>query len=416
MAGCTKIFMFIFIINSVFVNAQSSISNPHGDQLDIACEVCHITSDWRDVPRHKFNHDQVGFSIDGEHKYVECIDCHNTLVFNDVGTACADCHTDFHKAELGNQCESCHTAHSWENRDQVFKEHNKTNFPLVGVHANLDCESCHIAEQQRQYANLSIECQSCHLDDYMNTLSPEHQKAGFNLDCNNCHQPSATTWKADTYVHSILFPLTGGHGNLDCEACHLNNKLESIPKECVSCHRQDYDNVVYPDHVENNFDFDCTICHNINAWSPADFDHNKTEFPLTGAHISIDCTLCHTNGFENAPTDCFACHDLDYNNTTDPNHNAANFPNSCEDCHSTSAWVPASWDHDEQFFPIFSGKHREEWDLCSDCHVDANDFKQFECINCHEHRQSEMDDKHKEEKDYVWESQACYTCHPNGSD
>ena len=30
---------------------------------------------------------------------------------------------------------------------------------------------------------------------------------------------------------------------------------------------------------------------------------------------------------------------------------------TCDTCHSTTAWRPASFDHDGRYFPIYSGKH-----------------------------------------------------------
>ncbi len=38
----------------------------------------------------------------------------------------------------------------------------------------------------------------------------------------------------------------------------------------------------------------------------------------------------------------------------------------------------------------------------------------FECILCHEHNQSEMDDEHRDVSGYRYESVACYQCHPDG--
>jgi hypothetical protein len=111
-----------------------------------------------------------------------------------------------------------------------------------------------------------------------------------------------------------------------------------------------------------------------------------------------------------------SCHESDYQNTTDPNHAAANFPLTCEVCHSTTAWEPANWNHDQLYFPIYSGKHRNEWNTCADCHVDQTNFAVFECIFCHEHRQSKMDDEHDGVSGYVYQSTACYNCHPNGED
>ena len=53
---------------------------------------------------------------------------------------------------------------------------------------------------------------------------------------------------------------------------------------------------------------------------------------------------------------------------------------------------------------------------CTDCHVVAGNFQIFECIECHEHNQSDMARKHDEVGGYVWESQACLECHPDGKE
>ncbi|MCB1037161.1 MAG: cytochrome C, partial [Acidobacteria bacterium] len=64
----------------------------------------------------------------------------------------------------------------------------------------------------------------------------------------------------------------------------------------------------------------CESCHSENAWQPANFNHNQTAFPLTGAHRTLDCQSCHAGGYSGTPTDCFSCHQDDYNGTNDPNH------------------------------------------------------------------------------------------------
>ena len=67
---------------------------------------------------------------------------------------------------------------------------------------------------------------------------------------------------------------------------------------------------------------------------------------------------------------------------------------------------PASYTHS---FPL-TGPH----DLsCTSCH-DTGTTSAFNCLNCHEHSQTRMDDKHSEVRDYRYASNACYQCHPNG--
>ena len=65
-------------------------------------------------------------------------------------------------------------------------------------------------------------------------------------------------------------------------------------------------------------------------------------------------------------------------------------------------------------FPIDSGAHLGEWNSCADCHVVPSNYSAFECILCHEHNQTDMDNKHDEERDYEYLSTACFSCHPQG--
>ncbi len=160
----------------------------------------------------------------------------------------------------------------------------------------------------------------------------------------------------------------------------------------------------------------CLDCHTTQAWEPATFDHANTNFPITGAHVPLNCIDCHAAGYVNTPTDCFSCHDTDYNNTNSPNHQAAGFPTDCMVCHNTSNWNQTTWDHDGQYFPIYSGKHQGEWNNCVDCHVVPTNYQVFECIFCHEHNRPDMDDDHSEVTGYVYESTACLNCHPDGED
>ncbi|MCB0751983.1 MAG: hypothetical protein KDC52_10955, partial [Ignavibacteriae bacterium] len=87
----------------------------------------------------------------------------------------------------------------------------------------------------------------------------------------------------------------------------------------------------------------------------------------------------------------------------------------CEDCHNTSDWNDATFDHDGQYFPIYSGKHKEAWNSCSDCHTNPSSYSVFSCIDCHEHNnKTKVDDKHRGESGYSYTSAACYDCHPQG--
>ena len=142
-------------------------------------------------------------------------------------------------------------------------------------------------------------------------------------------------------------------------------------------------------------------------------------FRLLGAHVPLPCAACHVGpGFDplfpgvTSDQDCVGCHQDDYD-SADPDHAGSGFPTTCTSCHNTDRWDDAIFtEHDALFFPIFSGAHNGKWGSCADCHDVPSDFAAFNCLSCH--NQPQMDEKHKEEPGYAYESAACYDCHPNG--
>ena len=217
------------------------------------------------------------------------------------------------------------------------------------------------------------------------TTNPNHAASGFPTQCQSCHNTSA--WKPANFDHnSTRFPLTGAHTRVDCAKCHVGGRYAGTPTDCYSCHQANYAATTNPNHAASGFPTQCQACHNTTAWRPASFNHNSTRFPLTGAHTRADCARCHAGGrYTGTPTDCYSCHQANYAATTNPNHRAASFPTQCQTCHTTSAWKPATFDHDGRYFPIYSGTHRGRWSSCSECHVNPGNYKAFECILCHEH-------------------------------
>ena len=131
------------------------------------------------------------------------------------------------------------------------------------------------------------------------------------------------------------------------------------------------------------FPTQCQNCHNTGAWKPANFDHNQTRFPLTGAHLQTACASCHVGGrYAGTPTDCNSCHQPDYAKTTNPNHAASSFPTTCQVCHNTSAWRPASFNHNTTRFPL-TGAHTTV--ACARCHVGGRyTGTPTDCNSCHQ--------------------------------
>ena len=374
------------------------------------CTICHTETDWETAI---FDHDQTDFPLRGAHATTDCIECHADGYVG-TPTDCVACHqSDFdqttdpnHKdAGFSTDCIICHTETDWET---ATFDHDQTDFPLRGAHATTNCIECHADG----YVGTPTDCVACHQADFDQTDDPNHKAAGFPTDCTICH--TETDWEPATFDHDQTdFPLRGAHATTDCIECHADGYV-GTPTDCIACHQSDFDQTTNPDHKASGFSSDCKACHTDEAWIPATFDHDQTNFPLRGAHATTDCIECHADGYAGTPTECIACHQSDFNNARNPNHRQAGFPTDCTQCHSEIGWEPSSFDHDAMYFPIYSGNHQNEWTLCSECHIN-NDFNNFSCIDCHEHNDpNQLQNDHDGVNGYRFVSSACYECHPNG--
>ena len=392
---------------------QNTLTQPHGEGFDISCNVCHSTKGWKiDKETYSYNHDSTDMPLIGQHVEVDCKLCHPTLIFFEAKTQCVQCHSDMHESTVGKECVRCHTPNSWL-VNNITQIHQQSRFPLVGVHARVDCFECHKSESFQRFDVIGAECYNCHSDNYAATTAPNHSSAGFSTNCDECHNVYSSTWTGTGFNHNV-FPLTNAHAIPTCKECHISDAKPS--SECVSCHQTDYNATTNPNHISSNFSSDCKICHTTVGWIPAAFDH--TNFALTQGHSGRECSECHINGnYSNTSSECVSCHLPDYNTTNNPVHSALNFSTTCNQCHTTAlGWKPASYtQHDALSFPIYSGKHNGQWANCVDCHANASNYKEFTCISCHEHNKTDMDDKHSGENGYSYTSAACLDCHPQGN-
>ncbi|WP_166966181.1 cytochrome c3 family protein [Yeosuana marina] len=169
-----------------FTNLGSDCKDCHNDihdgfiskkfYPDNDCKTCHINESWSKI--NSFDHNKTKFRLDGKHTEVDCRACHfieksdNNVVtiqkFANLDTKCESCHENKHgdtfAIEGVTDCKRCHVTSSWfpENFD-----HNTTNFPLEGRHAEIDCKACHISETingkaQVIYKLNKFECVDCH--------------------------------------------------------------------------------------------------------------------------------------------------------------------------------------------------------------------------------------------------------------
>jgi hypothetical protein len=368
--------------------AQKQVTrNPHGPALNIPCENCHTSLSWkpiRSIP--EFEHDKTRYPLRGMHEKVACTQCHVKLVFTNVGQKCADCHADIHRGQFGTNCESCHTVKGWTVTVQAIRNH-QNRFPLIGAHAAVDCESCHKGAATGQFQGLSTQCYSCHANDFKTATNPNHVTASFSTSCESCH--GTNTWLDAKFDHaSVGFPLTNAHADPPrmCLDCHINNNYNLTTTACASCHLKDFQGATNPNHVAGGFSQTCQQCHTTIAWQPATFDHTSVGFPLTNAHADPPrmCLDCHINNNYNLTTTaCVSCHLKDFQGATNPNHVAGGFSQTCQTCHTTVAWQPATFNHNSVGFPL-TNAHADPPRVCLDCHINNNyNLTTTACASCH---------------------------------
>ncbi len=281
---------------------------------------------------------------------------------------------------------------------------------LANSHAHLEgisnCTQCHVLGEKVSNAK----CLECHTE----IQSKLDKRAGFHYskevkgkDCATCHSEhhgrkfDMVRFDEDNFEHNLTgYNLTGAHQKIDCRDCHKpdfiddrdlkkrNDTFLGLEQACINCHE---------DYHQKTLDNDCAKCHSTEAFSPAEkFDHNKTDFALTGKHSDVDCIGCHKmetrsgkefQHFADVPSsNCNSCHDDVHDN---------NLGTDCKQCHTDRSFTSSSrlqrFKHHRTNFPL-KGKHKQV--DCFSCHAEnASPPTLFQdnlgiptenCVACHE--------------------------------
>jgi hypothetical protein len=304
-------------------------------------------------------HAEVGGNCDACHMAFDgipderCLACHE-----DIGERIAS-GQGFHAGESEKLCIACHTDHHGaegrSTKEAALTEfhHDKTNFALVGSHADLDCAGCHT----EPLAELEAQCTKCHSEDdpHESALGPE---------CEVCH--SASGWPVGLKTlsdHGVA--MEGGHDGLVCADCHTQGDHLADTTSCHDCH----------DEGHGGTDASCGDCHEVKGWKPAKFDHGPCTCAFPGKHQTVGCIDCHEDfGFVDTPTRCEGCHQPE----------GAHEPlGGCAMCHTATSWDDGRFDHNKQADFHLGGEHLSV--SCVQCHTEPGVFRgaPTECESCH---------------------------------
>src|SRR5437660_7836577 len=294
---------------------------------------------------------------------------------------------------LAIPCENCHTAAGWRPIRAVPEfDHNKTAYPLRGMHEKVQCTQCHA---KPVFTEVGKHCQDCHADIHQRKMG---------TDCAQCH--SVQGWNIAVQKvrdHQNRFPLLGAHAAVQCEDCHKGaavGQFQGLSTACVSCHMKQYQKTTNPPQASSQFATTCESCHSFDSWLGASFngtafDHSAPpiSFKLTNGHANVPCASCHVGGNYNlhiVEADCgnSGCHLTRWQQTTTPVHSTSGpafAPTNCATCHTTNGWDSASFDHSTTGFAL-TGTHASPSPTpCASCHVSNNyTLNSADCMGCHQ--------------------------------
>jgi hypothetical protein len=369
----------------------------HRKTLADDCLTCHNPDAFK--PASKFNHSGTRFQLIGKHKTVECIKCHRVeqiegkkfQVFKGVEfDGCVTCHKDPHQNKFGQLCNQCHNEESFKSV-KVSKnfDHNKTDFKLEYKHLTVSCQACHKTRFTDPVKH--NRCTDCHTDYHKG----EFANNGISPDCSKCHDVKGfNLFSYSIEQHNLAkFPIEGAHEATPCTDCHKKQKEWSFRKigiVCVDCHKDIHQNIISAKYYP---EANCKICHNSSQWTNITFDHSKTGYHLTGAHLQQTCRQCHFSTDQSGKTrqkfsgmdqNCSGCHTDKHFKQFDKNGIT-----TCTDCHDTENWKASKFDHNKTEFKL-DGKHINV--QCNKCHKPQQEgssfyvkykIKEFQCESCH---------------------------------
>ena len=321
---------------------------------------------------------------DSEEQKNLCLDCHEEVKY-DIKEG-EGLHGRISKLSIP-QCAICHSEHIGRigdivNLNKDMFDHDKTDFHLEGRHLALPCSSCHL--ETKKFRDAPKDCFSCHETD-------DFHGGSLGESCQDCHTPE--DWVGRKFDHDQTeFALMARHQDVQCNACHADNKYLDTPQECYACH------AINDVHEGVNGE-QCESCHDEEGWDQINFDHDvDTQFALGGSHKNTRCDACHeqTTLEENLGTDCVDCH------RKDDEHGGQN-GDECNICHSEDRWGLIGFDHSLTEFTL-TGKH--DTASCESCHRGGTSPKiGMACVDCHQ-----PDDVHAGDQ-----GAACEACHsPKG--
>jgi hypothetical protein len=359
------------------------------------CSECHNSTDALGKPT---NHIPTTAQCDTCHKNFTAF---NPATMSHLATTgpvasgnCSSCHNgsyNFANAQAKTvthittsaQCDTCHTSTvTWAGATYVH-----------GASAAGTCSTCHNGSsalgKPATHIPTTAQCDTCHAS-FVSFKSARMNHTGMAGQCSTCHSGSYTA------VNALAKPVTHIPTGAQCDTCHTNGFFSFMPGtmnhtgtnspvavgNCATCHSGAY--LAYNAQVKTathtSTTAQCDTCHKSTVtWATATFDHatanpaatgrcstchngtNALGKPTTHIPTAAQCDTCHNTFIVFAPAtmshtattgpvatgNCATCHGGGYVTVNAQAKTATHIATtqSCDTCHGTVAWKPATFAH-----------------------------------------------------------------------
>jgi len=288
-------------------------TDPHRGQFTGGCVDCHSTTHFEPHEFTVARHAETSLPLTGRHTEAECNECHTIPAvdqprrFRDTPNTCANCHGDAHEGffDPDSACVKCHGTSSFRELTVGGFDHAaRTQFVVLGAHAQDGCESCHARAETpdrfgRTFGRVEQRfgkfegCVTCHKDPHGDSFSG---KPG----CADCHSQISFRALPDEFDHERWtgFVLDGAHGKASCSACHAplrkpdadgRTSRRALGAKCADCHADPH-----AKQFAVKGTTDCAKCHKTTSFGDLRFHHDRdSRFRLGKQHQALACNSCH---------------------------------------------------------------------------------------------------------------------------
>jgi hypothetical protein len=366
--------------------APPTLKEPPANHLPIngtACETCHSNSNFVAFgPGTAMNH--AGITKN-------CQNCHETgmswygVTMVDRPTPAQDMNHPT-KAQ-GPDCSACHTGFA------VGNFNNVTTKPANHIPTSANCSQCHTTPGNYAvytggatlHTGISSNCIQCHgtgkgpfagAPGFTVKQPPANHIPTKTAACEGCHSITNFTTFSGTNIHHAAVP----HASFACDSCHETGMKwfgvtmvdrppgHNVGKDCYPCHQ--------PSDAGGGQGFNLSAQPGPTAKFAS---HPKTAaaaaatvaaagLPAGHPRTTGNCAACHGAATNSAGAPrvvrvdhmevlgtCQSCHDAVHAPAKPARHPLSGA--NCDSCHTTSAWIPAVFDHSQ----VVSG-------TCFTCH------------------------------------------------